>query len=98
MAVNAPFELVNILPRTHLNRQSIIKYRRPPNVEDTRDIYSMLLKSPTFTWVNFQRYLFKPTLAYSKLPTNGLRTYAVRQSLFAGLVVALVLLAGSLCR
>ncbi len=96
-AVNVPFELVNVLPRTHLNRQSIIKYRRPPNVEDTRDTYSMLLKSPTYTWANFKRYLFEPTLAYSKLPTNGLRTYAVRQSLFAGLVVALILLVGSLC-
>ena len=93
--VNVPFAQVNILPKTHLNRQSIIKYRRPPNVEDTRDIYSMLLKSPTFTWVNFKRYLFEPTLAYSKLPTDGFRTYFVRQSLFAGLVIALILFAGS---
>lgn len=95
-SVSVPYGLVNLLPKTHLNRQSIIKYRRPPNVEDTRDIYSMLLKSPTFTWVNFKRYLFEPTLAYSKLPTNGLRTYAVRQSLFVGLVVAFVLLAAAI--
>jgi len=95
-AVNVPFALVNLLPRTHLNRQSIIKYRRPPNVEDTRHIYSMLLKNPTFTWVNFKRYLFTPTLAYSKLPTNGGRTYGVRWSLFAGLVVALILFVASL--
>ncbi len=95
-AVNVPYAQVNLLPKTHLNRQSIIKYRRPPNVEDTRDIYSMLLKSPTYTWVNFQRYLFKPTLAYSKLPTDGVRTYALRQSLFAALVVSAALLVWSL--
>lgn len=95
-AVNVPFGLVNILPRTHLNRQSIIKYRRPPNVEDTRDMYSMLFKSPTYTWVNFQRYLFKPTLAYSKLPTNGVSTYVLRQSLFAGLIVTFVLLVAAI--
>ncbi len=91
-AVNVPYGLVNLLPKTHLNRQSIIKYRRPPNVEDTRDIYSMLLMSRTFTWTNFQRYLYKPTLAYSKLPTNGVNTYLLRQSLFAGLVITAVLL------
>ena len=96
MPVSVPYGLVNLLPRTHLNRQSIIKYRRPPNVEDTRDMYSMLLKSPTYTWVNFQRYLFKPTLAYSNLPTNGVRTYFVRQSLFAGLIISFILLAASL--
>ena len=95
-AVNVPYGLVNLLPKTHLNRQSIIKYRRPPNVEDTRDIYSMLLMSRTFTWANFQRYLYKPTLAYSKLPTNGVSTYVLRQSLFAGLVVTAVLLVVSL--
>jgi hypothetical protein len=95
-AVNVPFALVNILPKTHLNRQAIIKYRRPPNVEDTRGLYSMLLKSPTFTWVNFKRYLFEPTLAYSKLPTDGMRTYFLRQSLFAGLVITLILLVASL--
>ena len=95
-AVNVPYGLVNILPKTHLNRQSIIKYRRPPNVEDTRDIYSMLLMSRTFTWANFQRYLYKPTLAYSKLPTNGVNTYLLRQSLFAGLVITVVLLVASL--
>jgi hypothetical protein len=94
-AVNVPFALVNILPRTHLNRQSIIKYRRPPNVEDTRDIYSMLWRSPTFTWVNFKRYLWEPTLAYSKMPTDGVRTYLIRQALFAGLVVSLGLLVAS---
>jgi hypothetical protein len=91
-AVNVPYGLVNLLPKTHLNRQSIIKYRRPPNVEDTRDIYSMLLMSRTFTWTNFKRYLWQPTLAYSKLPTNGASTYLLRQSLFAGLVVTVVVL------
>jgi hypothetical protein len=95
-AVDVPFALVNLLPRTHLSRQSIIKYRRPPNVEDTRDVYSMLFKSPTFTWVNFQRYLFKPTLAYSKYPTDGVRTYFVRQSLCFGLIVSFILLASAL--
>ena len=95
-AVNVPYQLVNILPRTHLNRQSIIKYRRPPNVEDTRDVYAMLLMSRTFTWTNFKRYLYRPTLAYSKLPTNGVSTYVLRQSLFAGLVATFVLLVATI--
>ena len=95
-AINVPYGAVNLLPKTHLNRQCIIKYRRPPNVEDTRDIYSMLLMSRTFTWTNFKRYLWQPTLAYSKLPTNGVRTYRLRQSLFAGLIITVVLLAACL--
>jgi len=95
--INVPYGLVNLLPKTHLNRQSIIKYRRPPNVEDTRDNYSMLLMSRTFTWTNLKRYLYQPTLAYSKLPTNGLITYRLRQSLFAGMIVTFVLFVASLC-
>jgi hypothetical protein len=95
-AVNVPYGLVNIFPRTHLNRQAIIKYRRPPNVEDTRDRYSMLLMSRTFTRTNLLRYLFKPTLAYSKLPTNGKGTYRLRRTLFAAMVVSLALLVASL--
>lgn len=96
VAVNVPYGLVNLLPRTHLNRQSIIKYRRPPNVEDTRDVYSMLLMSRTFTWTNFKRYLYQPTLAYSKLPTDGVSTYVLRQSLFVGLVITAALWVASL--
>jgi transglutaminase-like putative cysteine protease len=93
VAVNVPFALVNILPKTHLNRQSIVKYRHPPNVEDVRGRYSMLLKNRTFAWENFKRYLFDPPLAYSMLPTDSSRTYLVRQSLFGALAVAAVLLA-----
>ncbi|MCF7687235.1 MAG: transglutaminase-like domain-containing protein [Cephaloticoccus sp.] len=96
-AVTVPFSLVNQVARNQFNPQTIIKYRLPPNVEDTRDIYSMLLKSPTYTWVNFKRYLFEPAPAYSHLPTNGVLTYRVRQSLFAGLVAALTWLAWAAC-
>ena len=65
-------------------------------MEDTRDVYSMLLMSRTFTWTNVKRYLYQPTLAYSKLPTNGVSTYVLRQSLFLGLVVTAALFVASL--
>ena len=89
VAITVPFAKVNVLARTHLNRQAIIKYRRPPNVEDVRDRYSMLLKSPTFAWENFLRYYFKPTLAYSRLPTEGVNTYFKRLVLLFSTVVML---------
>ena len=68
---------------------SIIKYRRPPNIEDIRHKYGMLLTSRHFAWTNFKRYLYLYDFAYSNLPTRGERTYLVRQSLFVGLVVSL---------
>ena len=96
--VIVPFSTVNWLARQEFNHQAIIKYRHPPNVEDLREVYSMLLKDRTFTWVNFKRYLWDPPLAYSLLPTDGVRTYCMRQSLFTGLVGTALLLGVALVR
>ncbi len=90
--VKVPFASVNWLAKQEYSRQAIIKYRHPPNVEDIRGVYSMLLKNRTFAWTNFKRYLYDPPAAYSKLPTDGPHTYRVRQGLFAALVLALGLL------
>lgn len=87
-AVTVPFAFVNTTAKKQANEQTIIKYRLPPNVEDVRDIYSMLLTSPTFAWTNFKRYLWQPAPAYSMYPTHGARTYRIRQSLFAALVAS----------
>jgi Transglutaminase-like superfamily len=97
-AINVPFATVNGLARQEFGRQAIIKYRHPPNVEDIRDVYSMLLRDRTFAWVNFKRYLWDPPLAYSLLPTDGARTYRLRQSLFTGLVLTGLLLGVALVR
>jgi hypothetical protein len=94
-AVTVPFASVNWLARQEFNRQAIVKYRHPPNVEDLRDVYSMLLKDRTFAWTNFKRYLWDPPLAYSKLPTDGPRTYLVRQGLFIALAAVTVALLGA---
>jgi hypothetical protein len=96
--VTVPFSAVNGLARQEFGRQAILKYRHPPNVEDIRDVYSMLLQDRTFAWVNFKRYLWDPPLAYSLLPTDGARTYRVRQSLAAGLVLTGLLLGVALVR
>ncbi|MDI1337749.1 MAG: transglutaminase-like domain-containing protein [Lacunisphaera sp.] len=96
--VNVPFAAVNWLARQEFNRQAIIKYRHPPNVEDIRDVYSMLLQDRTFAWVNFKRYLWDPPAAYSLLPTEGAHTYRVRQWLFGALVLAGLLLGVALMR
>lgn len=95
-AVNVPFNLVCRCAKNQFNLQTIIKYRRPPNVEDQRDLYGMLLRNRVYAWTNFRRYLFEPAPAYSLLPTEGARTYFVRRSLFAGLGLSLVLLVLSL--
>lgn len=88
--VTVPFELVNATATKQANEQTIIKYRLPPNVEDVRDIYAMLLKSPTFAWTNFKRYLWQPAPAYSMYPTHGAQTYRLRQSLAVAFVAAVV--------
>jgi hypothetical protein len=90
-AVTVPFSAVNAVARQEFGAQTIIKYRHPPNVEDVRDVYSMLLKDRTFAWVNFQRYLWDPPLAYSLLPTDGGRTYRVRQGLLAAFMLTALL-------
>ncbi len=89
-AVDVPFHLVNATASRQFTRQTIIKYRRPPNVEDIRQRYGMLLKSWTFTWTNFKRYLYRYDLAYSNFPTNGNRIYRTRQLLFGALVVSAI--------
>lgn len=86
--VTVPFDLVNATAKKQANEQTIIKYRLPPNVEDVRSIYSMLLKNPTFAWTNFKRYLWQPAPAYSMYPTHGAQTYRVRQSLAVAFVAA----------
>ena len=63
-AVTVPFAAVNSLARQEFGRQAIIKYRHPPNVEDIRDVYSMLFKDRTFAWTNFKRYLFDRRAAH----------------------------------
>ncbi|MBW7895567.1 MAG: transglutaminase domain-containing protein [Opitutaceae bacterium] len=85
-ANQVPFASVSRVARQEFNEQTIIKYRLPPNVEDVRDIYSMLLKSPTFAWTNFKRYLWQPAPAYSLLPTEGAWVYGWRRMLFVGLL------------
>lgn len=95
-AVTVPFSLVSRVAKQEFTEQTILKYRRPPNVEDVRNIYSMLLRNRTFAWVNFKRYLFTPAPAYSLMPTEGPRIYLVRRSLFVALVLGLGLLGFSL--
>lgn len=91
-AVTVPFSDVNEMARIEFTRQTIIKYRRPPNVEDLRDKYGMLLKSRVFAWTNLRRYLCRPDAAYSHLPTNGPANYRLRQSLFGALTVTVFLI------
>jgi len=90
--VTVPFSAVNAVAKQEYTHQAIFKYRHSPNVEDLRGSYSMLLRDRTFAWTNFKRYLWDPPAAYSLLPTDGPRTYCIRQSLFAGLLLALGLL------
>lgn len=89
-AVDVPFHLVNVTARRQFTKQTIIKYRRPPNVEDIRHKYGMLFRNWTFTWVNFKRYLYTPDLAYSNFPTKGNRVYRLRQFLFGALVASAI--------
>ncbi len=89
--VTVPFALCNELYRSEYTPQSILKYRRPPNVEDVREIYAGFLNDQTFLWGNLERYLFKPQLAYSFYPTEGGHTYFVRRFLFFALIASFVL-------
>lgn len=86
--LEVPFDLVSRVTRQELNAQSILKYRLPPNVEDIRDLYGMLLRNPTFAWTNLKRYLFEPAPAYSLYPTEGDRIYLIRRTLFAALIAS----------
>jgi hypothetical protein len=92
--VTVPFSLCNDLVRSEFTAQSIFKYRRPPNVEDVREIYTGFFKDRAFLLGNLERYLFKPQLAYSFYPTEGTNTYFIRLLLFWGFVGSLVLWIG----
>jgi hypothetical protein len=89
--VTVPYTLCNQLIKSEYTPHSIFKYRRPPNVEDVREIYTGFLKDRTFLIGNLERYLFKPPLAYSLYPTDGAATYFMRRSLFFAFVVALLI-------
>ena len=86
-----PYALCNKTVHSEFTAHSILKYRRPPNVEDVREIYTGFLRDRTFLTGNLERYLCKPQLAYSLYPTEGVRTYAVRRTLFAALMACLLL-------
>jgi len=88
IAVDVPFEMVNMTAKKQFTPHAIIKYRRPPNIEDIRDMYSMLFTSGSFAWSNFKRYLWHHDLAYSNMPTKGECVYHLRQSLFVGLILS----------
>jgi hypothetical protein len=101
--VTVPFSLCNSFFRSEFTPHSILKYRRPPNVEDVRDDYKGLFSDWTFLKGNIERYLFKPPLAYSFYPTEGSRTYFIRQALFVVMMISLIawiasLLAGSISK
>ncbi len=82
--VTVPYVLCNDLLKSEFTPHEILKYRRPPNVEDVRNIYTGFLKERTFLLGNLERYLFKPQLAYSLYPTDGRQTYSIRRFLFWG--------------
>jgi hypothetical protein len=92
--VTVPFVLCNDLVRSEFTSHAILKYRRPPNVEDVREIYTGFVRDRTFLLGNLERYLFKPQLAYSFYPTEGGGTYCVRRWLFWGLIVSFVIWVG----
>jgi len=89
--VTVPFTLCNEAVRNEFPVNSILKYRRPPNVEDVRDIYAGFLKDRTFLFANLERYIFKPQLAYSFYPTDGGHTYFIRRLLFYSLIGSVAL-------
>ena len=88
--VTVPFAFFNQFYRSEFTPQSILKYRRPPNVEDVREIYSGFFSDRTFLLGNLERYLFKPQLAYSLYPTEGGHTYFVRRLLFFAMLAGFV--------
>ena len=55
-----------------------------------RDLYGVH-KRQACSQGTFERYLFKPQLAYSLYPTEGADTYLLRRTLFFALLAALVL-------
>lgn len=88
--VTVPYALCNALARSEFTPQSILKYRRPPNVEDVRENYAGFFSDRAFLLGNLERYLFKPQLAYSLYPTEGRHTYFIRRFLFFTLLTSFV--------
>ena len=86
--VTVPFTVCNAVVKDEFTAHSIFKYRRPPNVEDVREIYTGFTKDWTFLTGNLERYLFKPQLAYSFYPTEGGHTYFIRRVLFFGFLAS----------
>lgn len=91
-----PFAGCNQVVKEEYPELALIKYRRPPNVEDVRTIYRDMLKDATYGWGNLERYLIKPPLAYSLYPTDGARTYWIRWGLFFSLMGVLAALVGAM--
>ena len=89
--VSVPFTQCNGVVQSEFTAHSILKYRRPPNVEDVRDNYTGFVKDRTFLVGNLERYIFKPQLAYSFYPTEGVWTYFIRRVLFFGMIASLIL-------
>ena len=89
--VSWPYAQCNATVRGEFIPQSILKYRRPPNVEDVREIYTGFARNKTFLFGNLERYLFKPQLAYSLYPTEGKDTYVLRRILFFTWLASLML-------
>jgi transglutaminase-like putative cysteine protease len=89
--VTLPFTQCNAEVSSEFTPHSIFKYRRPPNVEDVREIYTGFYRDKTFLLGNLERYLFRPQLAYSFYPTEGKDTYRLRQGLFFGMIGSCVL-------
>ncbi len=75
--------------QSEFTSHAILKYRRPPNVEDVREIYTGFVRDRTFLLGNLERYLFKPPLAYSFYPTDGAKIYLLRRLLFFAMLGAL---------
>ena len=89
--VTVPYARCTATIKDELTSQSILKYRRPPNVEDVREIYTGFFKDRTFLAANIDRYLFKPPLAFSLYPTEGAETYLLRRTLFFALLASVFL-------
>jgi transglutaminase-like putative cysteine protease len=85
--VTVPFARCNETVRGEFTPHSILKYRRPPNVEDVRNIYTGFVRDEAFLLGNLERYLLKPQLAYSFYPTEGAHTYFVRRALAVAFLI-----------
>jgi hypothetical protein len=85
-----PYALCNETVRDEFTPHSILKYRRPPNVEDVRESYTGFWKDRTFLLGNLDRYFFRPQLAYSLYPTEGTDTYLLRRFLLGAFILCTV--------